>query len=207
MALKGRKNQLTAELVAHPSDPRIAETNSRESFEQIRLSGKFKGAVLHRYDDPTQGELHKTFKEIWDHEPITIGLNNTFRAFITPDGDVNYDRFPYDYRDVESEFTAMAQTFSLITGETEIEFLIFENLTTEPDHDHPYPVMNCTWLHDGSVWKNEKGEQQQIAEGNWFFFEPGFRHNSPERQSGRFTIIVKPVLYKRGTAATPEVAP
>lgn len=192
MALKGRKKELSAALSPHPGDARIAETNSRRSFENVRLRGEFRGAVLHRYNDPKRSPLHRAFEKIYYDEQVTIYLNNTFDVTVNEKGSVTFKNFPFSYDEVHDEFVAMARTFHRITGMTDLEFLIFENLKTEPDHDHDYPVMNCTWLHDGSVWKNEEGVQQQVAEGNWFFFEPGFRHNSPEPRGGRFTILVKP---------------
>lgn len=192
MAIPGRKSKVTARLTAYPNDPRVAETNSAKAFVTIGLRPDFQAAILHRFDDPAQSPLHQTFSEIYGARKRE-NLTSIIKASVKPDNIVEYKNYPPVYRQVSKELTAMVKTFSAITGISDVELLVFDDLKTNPDHVHNYPALNCTWMDDGMTWKNKQGEIQQITEGDWFFFPPQFEHGSPPNpQSGRITIVVKP---------------
>lgn len=181
-------------LTPHPDDSRVAETSSLSAFKKISTRDEFQAAVLHRFTNSSATNLHRTFARIYATAEGKASLDQRILAHVENGKHVTFSDFPISYERVRPEIRDLIKTFSQITSIDDVEVLIMHDLQSPPNHDHPYPVLACSWVRDGLKWYNENGQALLLNEGNLMFLKPGFRHESPDITTPRISLVAKPLI-------------
>lgn len=188
-----KKPNSSLDITALSSDPEVAETSNLESFKSVAENKNFQAAILHRDSE----NLKIKFAKIFNNEANPIALNHILCAevkikkIIWSDFFLKNKFFPEEFKTVRKELESMVRTYNDMTNIKNIRMGINTGLNIKT-HDHDYDVLNCTWLKDGTTWKNPENKIVQIPEGDWFFFKKKFDHASPENSADRITTVITP---------------